>query len=169
MATVPDQGCAEDPIRRQRQASGYDQAQQRNASGHLREASAVLLQRRHETWPDQVPERLELRRPVACRSTQREASPLRRHSDGYKDCQRQVLGVFGLPGPQSFDRQTPSGKGTAKHGSIVEKGDVGAVVWPRRARSRLYVRCTRQLGTDRKDADLGVDAGTLISLPTRAP
>src|SRR2546427_5427019 len=78
MATVPDKGCAEDPIRRQRKASGYDQAQQRNASGHLREASAVLLQRRHETWPDQVPERLELRRPVACRSTQREASSLSR-------------------------------------------------------------------------------------------
>src|SRR5882672_7924500 len=78
MATVPDQGCAEDPIRRQRKASGYDQAQQRNASGHLREASAVLLQRRHETWPDQVPERLELRRPLDCRRTQRQARPLSR-------------------------------------------------------------------------------------------
>src|SRR5437667_12334774 len=78
MATVPDQGCADNPIRRQRQASGYDQAQQRNAPGHLREASAVLLQRRHEIWPDQVPERLELRRPLARRRTQRQAGPLSR-------------------------------------------------------------------------------------------
>src|SRR5437879_3107962 len=78
MAAVPDKGFAEDPLGRQGQASGYDQARRRNASGHLREASALLLQRRHEAWPDQVPERLELRRPVACRRTQRQASPLSR-------------------------------------------------------------------------------------------
>src|SRR5436190_8999724 len=78
MAALPDQGCAEEPIGRQRQASRYDQAQQRNAPGHLREAPALLLQRRHETWPDQVPKRLELRRPLARRRTQRQAGPLSR-------------------------------------------------------------------------------------------
>src|SRR5262249_56882264 len=78
MAAVPDQGCAEGPLGRQRQGSGYDQARQRNASGHLREASALLLQGRHEGWPDQVPERLELRRPLARRRTQRQTSPLSR-------------------------------------------------------------------------------------------
>src|SRR5256884_9814763 len=78
MAAVPDQGCAEDPIRRQRQASRYDQARRRNGPGHLCEASALLLQRRHETWPDQVPERLELRRPLARRHAQRQAGLLSR-------------------------------------------------------------------------------------------
>src|SRR5206468_8655142 len=78
MAALPNQGCAEEPIGRQRQASRYDQAQQRNAPGHLREAPALLLQRRHETRSDQVPKRLELRRPLARRRTQRQAGPLSR-------------------------------------------------------------------------------------------